>query len=368
MKSMRILFVINGLAGGGAEKLMNDMLPLINGDTYTCDLLILTDKGQKYLDSLRSNGIKVTVVPDKYHSHIRRIGFIKRFIKQGNYDIVHANLFPVTYYCSIIKKFNRRHFPNLVMTEHSTDNRRRHHAVLRIIERFIYSSYDCVISISDQVQEQLVHWLKKPCGKTNFTVIYNGIDLERFEKAKAYKRTDLVPQLTEKNILLCVVGSFAPHKNQKIMLEAMAQLPEKYKLLLIGEGPLQSGLEQQAKDMNLLHRVFFLGFRRDVAEIMKTSDIIAVPSSHEGFGLVAVEAMACGKPVVVSDVPGLREVAGEAGIKCDPNDHRSFADAIVRLETQDVYEEYCLKSLALAHKFDIKNTANEYCNIFGKCV
>ena len=95
---MRVLFVIDSLCGGGAEKLMNDMLPLINSDTYACDLLILTEKDQKYLDSLRNNGIKVTVVPAQCKSHIQRIGFIKKFIKTGNYDIVHANLFPVINY------------------------------------------------------------------------------------------------------------------------------------------------------------------------------------------------------------------------------------------------------------------------------
>ncbi len=365
---MKVLFVINSLCGGGAQKLINDMLPLINDDTCRCDLLILTDKNQKYLDSLRSNGIKVTVVPAECGSHIKRIRFIKRFIQTGCYDIVHANLFPVIYYCSIIKKISGKRFPCLMMTEHSTDNRRRHHEALRIVERFIYSSYDCVISISEQVREQLIKWLKKTSKKTNFTVVYNGIATEHFENAKTYRKDALLPQLTETDTLLCVVGSFTSHKNQKTMLETMAQLPDKYKLILIGEGPLRSELERMSKNMNLQQRVFFLGFRRDVAEIMKTSDVIVIPSRYEGFGLVAAEAMACGKPVIVSDVPGLREVAGEAGIKCDPNDYHSFADAVTRLEAQEVYDEYCRKSKSIAHKFDIKNTANGYCKICDKCI
>ena len=84
---MRILFVIDSLVGCGAEKLMNDLLPILNNDNCVCELLILTDKNQKYLDSLRGNGIKVTVVPQKCSNHIKRILYIKKYIEDGKYDI-----------------------------------------------------------------------------------------------------------------------------------------------------------------------------------------------------------------------------------------------------------------------------------------
>lgn len=60
---MKILFVNNGLAGGGVEKLLNDMLPLINESRNYCELLILFDGNAKYLESLRNNGVKVQIVP-----------------------------------------------------------------------------------------------------------------------------------------------------------------------------------------------------------------------------------------------------------------------------------------------------------------
>ena len=65
----------------------------------------------------------------------------------------------------------------------------------------------------------------------------------------------------------------------------------------------------------LQKKVHLLGFRKDVARVLKTIDVLVIPSLWEGFGLIAVEAMASQTPVIVSDVPGLAEVVGEAGVK-----------------------------------------------------
>ena len=102
---MKILFVNNGLAGGGVEKLLNDMLPLINESRNYCELLILFDGNAKYLESLRNNGVKVQIVPKNIYKkgHFQRILYIMNYIKNNDFDIVHANEFPLIYYCSIIK-------------------------------------------------------------------------------------------------------------------------------------------------------------------------------------------------------------------------------------------------------------------------
>src|SRR5699024_9391685 len=104
------------------------------------------------------------------------------------------------------------------------------------------------------------------------------------------------------------------------MIEALSKLDDRYKLLLIGEGPLLSQIQEKVKKMKLEKRVLFLGFRKDIPEVMHTVDLIVIPSKWEGFGLIAAEAMACGIPIVASDVMGLSDVVADCGLKCDCND------------------------------------------------
>ncbi len=364
--TMKILFLIDSLAGGGAEKLIHDLLPLLNSQKgCACELLILSEQGEKYLGGLREHGVPVDAVPADCSSHFQRVRYIRKYISDGEYDVVHANLFPVFYYCALAKRLTGKRFPALVMTEHNTDNRRRHHKILRRIERFIYRSYDHVISISDATQQQLLDWLR-PSRKwaDRFSVIYNGIPLRQFTEARAYPRRELFPGIADTDVLLCMAGSFTEQKNHDGMLRVMALLPENYKLLLAGEGVLYPEITEQIRRMGLDRRVVCLGFRKDVAEIMHTADLVVIPSKWEGFGLIAAEAMACGKPVVASNVCGLAEVVGNAGITADCSRPAEFAQAILRLESKDLYGECRKNAEQRAERFSIARMRDAYMRVF----
>ena len=140
---MKILYIIDSLSGGGAEKLLHDILPRIKMN-HECEVLLLTDKNDKYSLDLKTKGIKINIIP--FGNHFRRIIYIKKYIQKNSFDIVHANLFPVTYYCSVVKRIITKNCPIFVMTEHSTDNHRRHIRWVKPIDKWIYYAYDHIIS------------------------------------------------------------------------------------------------------------------------------------------------------------------------------------------------------------------------------
>lgn len=363
---MKILFVSIGLGGGGAEKLISDLMPMLNGHNgISCELLILTDKEEKYLDILRNNGVKVYIANKR--NAWQEILFLNRVIQKGNYDIIHAHLFRPTYYCSLIKKlycFKKSKCPKFVVTEHNTDNRRRHKKYLRSIEKWIYNSYDKILSISKGTEDSLKRWIQ--ADDSRFVTVYNGIDLRNFLEAREYKREDILLNCAEGDILLCMIGRFSKQKNHTFMIEVMGRLPHKYKLILLGEGGLETEIKEYVHEKNLKDRVLFIGFRNDVAEIIKTSDIVVIPSLWEGFGLIAVEALACGKQVVCSDVSGLFEVVGSVGIRVKTGDIDGFADAIKKatgkLDNKDIAVE-CIKQ---AQKFDISMMEAGYLDVYKR--
>lgn len=363
---MRILFLSDLLSYGGASKLIFDLLPRMARKGNECELLILTDDHSKYVDDLRSQGIPVNIIPKNVRGHWAKLQYIKKWIEKRKYDVIHANLFPTTYYCSIVKRLLGKKCPPLVMTEHSTDNKRRHMPYLRPLEKFIYKKYDYVISISDKTQENLCKWLGTE-GNKRFIVIENGIDVEAFRATEPLEKKEVCESYEEGDVLLLTVGSFTPQKNHIKLLEALALLPTNYKLLLCGEGPLEGEIRAKEAGLELGNRVVFLGFRKDVARIMHTADILVIPSIWEGFGLIAAEGMACALSIAASDVPGLSEVVGDAGVKFMPQDSKDIVAKIEKASGAIDNPQMKLRAISRAARYDINRTVAQYLDIYKKC-
>ncbi|HHW70100.1 MAG TPA: glycosyltransferase [Clostridiales bacterium] len=364
---MKVLHIINNLGSGGAEKLIEELVPRINKkEGFKVDVLLLTDRKNVFYKNLEDNNIKVDIISLRKPRSPKNIFHIRRHILEGRYDVVHAHLFPTIYWTSIASRLILKNKPKFVLTEHSTYNRRRGKKCLRYLEKFIYSSYDKIISISQQTQNNLISWLMPKQNEVDkFIVIENGIDIEKFKNAKPYKKSEFFYGFDESIKLVCMTGSFSQQKDQPTLIKAMKELPQNVHLLLIGEGPLKQKNEKLAKEIGVDNRVHFLGFRDDVDRIFKTSDIIVLSSHWEGFGLVAAEGMAAGKPVIVSNVPGLTDVVDGAGILFDKGNEKDLANKINSLLTDaGKYKEIsqlCFKRAAL---FDINTMVKRYIDCY----
>lgn len=364
---MKILHVTNNLGSGGAEKLLEESLPLINNiEGVKADVLLLTDKGNVFDENLKKSGVKVDVVSIRNLYNPANIYYIKKRIVEGDYDIVHAHLFPAFYWVAIASRLIIKNKPKFVMTEHSTHNKRREKKYLRYVEKFMYSSYDKIISISQQAQENLIKWLKpKPKDMGKFIVIQNGINIEKFMEAKAYSKDEINSKFTQDTKLICMVGRFSEQKDQATLIKAMKELPSNVHLLLIGEGPLKEKNQSLAKEIGVEDKVHFLGFRNDIPRILKAVDIVVLSSHWEGLPLAAVEGMAAGKPVIASDVPGLKEVVRDAGLLFEENNSKELCEKIkILLTDSEKYENVRKKCIKKAHEYAIDEMVNKYLNTY----
>ena len=189
-----------------------------------------------------------------------------------------------------------------------------------------------------------------------YSVISNGVPLQDFYIAKPCIRSELIETYNSGDILLCMIGSFTEQKNHIFAMEILKMLPSYFKLILVGEGILLETIKKYAEEHKLCGRVFFLGFRNDIGSIMKSSDMVIIPSKWEGFGLIAVEAMACGIPIICSDVPGLSEVVSDVAIKIKQGDLLHFAKSIQKVAymSPDERKWWSEKEKQRARIFDIK--------------
>jgi glycosyltransferase involved in cell wall biosynthesis len=132
--------------------------------------------------------------------------------------------------------------------------------------------------------------------------------------------------------IVCVANLNA-YKGHTTLLSAVTRLrPDGWSLLLVGDGPERSNIEQMIAAANLQERVIILGRRSDVHEVLDTADLVVLPSYSEGMPNAVLEAMAHGLPVVASDVGGVRSLLGSgAGIIVAPRDENALTDALQRL-------------------------------------
>ncbi len=196
-------------------------------------------------------------------------------------------------------------------------------------------------------------------------VIPNFIDTARFQRLNKSHFKQAVCPNGEK--LLIHVSNFRPVKNAPQVVEIFHRLSaeqQPVKLILVGDGPDRSAAERMARDLGVYDDVRFLGKQEPIEEILSISDVFLMPSGSETFGLAALEAMACGVPVVASDVGGLPELIenGDNGFLCPLDDLDCFTDRVrAMLDDADLYDRMSTAARQTAEdRFDIDRIVPMY--------
>lgn len=349
---MKILHIISSLEIGGAQRLLSDILPLM-ARNHEVTLLVNKEVDNDFSRKVKEEGVNVISCGCENLHSPKNIFRIAKYAK--GYDIVHVHLFPTIYWAAFASVFSSM---NLVYTEHSTLNRRRGKWYFRPIERFVYSRYKKIISISHQTQDALIEWLQSQSHDMRFVVINNGVDLSKFhnlEKVKLYPHT------------LIMVSRFAASKDQMTVIRAMKLLPEDVHVIFVGDGETLEACRNYTEELGVSDRVHFVGKQSDVTSWIAKASIGIQSSNWEGFGLTAVELMAAGLPVVATNVDGLKQVVEGAGLLFYPGDEGALSDIVLKLmEDKPFYQEVKANCLIRANLYDIKNTVDEYLDTYTK--
>lgn len=356
---MRVLHVINSLQTGGAEKLLLDTLPLYNKTDNHVDLLLLNDTACPFLAQLKRQ--KRCSIFSLGSSSVYNPFLIFKIIPYlKKHELVHVHLFPALYWVALAKVISFSKTP-IIYTEHSTHNRRRNKFLFKVIDRFIYNRFIKLVTISDEVDCSI----KKHLGfkSSRFQLIHNGVDTAVYAKAKAYPKSEF---FSKDDKILIQVSNFTKAKDQQTLIRAIKLLDNSYKLLLVGEGNLMESNQNLVRELGLEERVQFLGIRMDVPKLLKSADIIVLSSHWEGFGLVAVEAMASGLPLIVSDVPGLREIVKGAGLLFAKGDEKELAQHSIELSTDSIlYKRVVRKCKERAKLYDISIMVKKHLKLYN---
>lgn len=260
---------------------------------------------------------------------------LKKVIYEGNYDIVHCNT-PVAGILTRLacRRLRKQGKVKVIYEAHGLHffkgGPKSGWLIWYPIERF-FSRYADMMILINKMDYALVK--EKFLARKVRRIPGIGVNLSQFKDlGNGNLRQEL--GIDENAPVVVSVGELNENKNHKTVIKAMALLENKRAHYCIaGNGPLLQELKDCAVEAGVADRVHFLGYRRDVPVILKQADVFVLPSQREGLGMAAIEAMACGLPLVSSNRHGINDysIEGVTGFKHDPFDSNGFADSIDKL-------------------------------------
>ena len=362
---MKILHIIPNLSKGGAERLVIDICNELNNQPEAEVKLITFFKENEY--PFLTKNIDWEIIPSKFIPSITKkvtieIDLLQRKINAFQPDIIHTHLYQSEILLSKINVGKAKRFSHFHDNMIQLDNPLKSNVSLKqkvtnfyernILIKTIELSKNNFICISNDTYLYAKKVLPKKIHD-NIHILLNAIDVSRFTNIKT-------KQIKEK-IRLINVGSFVEKKNQAFLVDVANELRKinniSFEIVFLGDGPLLKDVKSYSKKLNLDEQIIFKGKVEKVEDYLDNSDLYVHSAYYEPLGLVLIEAMAAGLPVVTLDGKGNRDLIeeGKNGYMIYDQDPEKFAQKILFLvENKDKYNEMSNYCKEYAKKYDIK--------------
>lgn len=273
--------------------------------------------------------------------NLRAYGQLKAIIDNGNYDIVHCHTPNASVITRLVcRKLRKKTGLKVFYTAHGFHFYKGapmlNWLVYYPVEKLCSWFTDRLITINQE--DYALAKSRFHAGEVHY-VPGVGIDLSKFENAqvdRAVKRREIgVPEEAK---LMISVGELSERKNHRVAIKALALMNNPgIHYVIVGRGTLAQKLQDFADSYQIGNQVHLLGYRNDIAELYKASDVCCFPSLQEGLPVAVMEAMACGLPVVCSNIRGNVDLIDEeGGAIFDPSGAEDCADAMIRVLSGDM--------------------------------
>jgi glycosyltransferase involved in cell wall biosynthesis len=302
--------------------------------------------------------------------NLATLPFLKKEIEKlsrNNYDIVHGQGFSSCAYFLTKEKKPFVYTLHGISAEHLVGYREPMLSVLKILfdaEKYCVDNADKIICVSKRTMKEAPKYYG--FSKNKCVYIPNGVDVLKFRQKR----------MKSKKPTIGFVGFLHEHKGVHFLLNAMSyvvrEIPDAF-LVIIGTGSGMKRFKRMTSNLGISKNVFFAGrvLDEDLIRWYNTFDLFVLPSQYEGFGLVVLEAMAAGTPVIVSDTGNLPELAKDSGFVVDPENTTELSDKIIKILLDENLRKRLSKNcLRKIKKFDwkyiVKKTEKLYENLLDE--
>lgn len=354
----KVLFLLPSLTGGGAERVFTTLLRHLDRTRFEPHLALLQATGaymQDIPEDVPIHDLKVSRVRYALPKTVRLIWRLRPqtiLATMGHLNI--ALICAKPFFPADTKLLVREAvIPSALFREEN-----KNITIWGWLYRHVYKRADKIVCLSDSMVADLVENFAIPREK--LVRIYNPVDTG---KIRELAQTGINP-FNGAGPHLVAAGRICRQKGFDLLINAMPAILQRFpqaQLMILGEGPLEAELREQARNLGLQERVLFLGFQANPWLYLKHADAFILPSRYEGLPNVLLEALALGTRVVVSDCPGgIREIRDSVGNMAvvPPEDPSALAEAIISVCSRP---PRAIESLG---RFDLQQVVAEYSNIF----
>jgi glycosyltransferase involved in cell wall biosynthesis len=343
MKKIKVAHIINGIGLGGVTNIVYNFLKFLPKDKYDlflCTLRQPSDQtpGRELRAKLfRDLGVHITCF-DQDKNKFKVVGALSQWLIDNSIDILHTHSYKPNLYGRLAGVLCKPRGLKIVSHYQNGYDDKWNKDQSLIYDQLFHPFTERCIACSDWVRDHVANRVGIPAK--SITVIPNGVDEVFFSS-----QPDSVEVKNELNIplrkkVVGIVGRISEQKGQDDFLHAakiiQASHPDTV-FLIVGSGKDEKieNLRQLTRKLNIEHSVFFLGHYCDMPKLYSVLDVLVISSRWEGFVLTLTEAMACGKPVVATNVGGAPNVivSGENGFLVPPNAPKEIASNVTQLLT-----------------------------------
>ncbi|MCF2947746.1 glycosyltransferase [Paraglaciecola aquimarina] len=363
---IKVLHVTYDMRIGGTEMVIKNLIEGSDKTTFEMSVLCIESPLGPFSADLIADGIK-------FHELNRQPGFdkaliknIRNIIKKEKIDILHCHQYTPWVYGVIAAMLTKT---KVIFTEHGrfypdTSSWKR-----KLVNPILNKFTSQVTAISQATKQALVDYENFP--DNDIEVIYNGIKgLEHPSKGELSElRAEL--GLAKQGRCIGTISRFDPIKNHLMMIRAFHQClttEPNLKLIIVGDGEMRPQIESEIEKLNIQDKVILTGYKTNPQQYLALMEVFLLSSFSEGTSMTLLEAMSLGKPCVVTDAGGNKEVIadGENGIVTENDNQQQFSQAINKLiTTPSLSKQYSGSSLQIfKNKFDAQVMYNQFALLY----
>lgn len=366
---MRVLYLLNFAGKAGTERYVETLVKYLSADGRVEPYFAYNVSGL-LVERLEAMGVPTRQIHMGSRFDFRAAKALAKLCEEWDIDLIHCHYLRENYIALLAKRYNKK--IRVVYTNHFV---MANDAVTRLSNRLLDKKQDQMIAVCNVGKEQLI---KNGWSGDHIQVVFNAVDLDAWAgpKGESTLRTELgIPE--DRFVMLCA-SRFADDKGHEYLLNSIRRLTEltavPFTLVLAGDGPLLEERKAQAKELGLTEdQVRFIGFRKDIKNLYKGSDLYVNASRHEALSFLIIEAMAAGLPVIATNMAGNPDIVNDeagCGLLVEYNNPDAMAGAMkVLMEEPDFLAQCADGALrTVREKFEIHHFADVTFGVYRKAV
>jgi len=359
---LKVLYLLNHAGKAGTERYVQTLVEKLNNDKIKA--YFAYNESGLLVDRMKELGVDTYRIVMRNPFDLKAVFELTKLCKKLDIDLIHTQFLRENYIALLSRILNPK--VKVIYTNHFI---MPNNAILRMTNRMLNPLRSWVIAVCNKGKDMMI---SNGIDGKKIKVIFNGVDINYWgEKVESTLRKEF--NIGEDEFVMLCASRFAHDKGHKFLIDSIAQLKKmtdrKFKCVLANDGPLLEECKKQVKELGLENEVIFTGFRKDIKNLIYGCDLYINSSEHEALSFAIIEVLACGIPVIATDMAGNGDIINDetkCGILVEYNNPMGLAQAINRIMAdREMQEELAKNALkAVKEKFNLDKVAAETYNLY----